>query len=121
MIDAVRVKFRKPIFSDDFPEKGMKAWLTDIKLDKKSDCYILYFDFSDFEKENDKYLKEIYYENKLTREKGLYKDMYTAKEAGYYNSKYSVYFGDGFKSVKENELELEEYLINLDYKEPEEE
>ena len=56
MVDAIKVQFLKPIFEDDFVEKGMNAWLTDIEWDSKENCYNLYFDFSDFEVENDKYL-----------------------------------------------------------------
>lgn len=87
MIEAVRVMFIKQIHKDDFPEKGMKAWLTDVVKDNAAECWKLYFDFTDFEKENDKYLKSVYYISSMN-EKG------TAKEAGYYKNKYSTYFGD---------------------------
>lgn len=46
MVEAIPVQFLKPIFEDDFVEKGMKAWLVDVEWDGKSDCYKLYFDFT---------------------------------------------------------------------------
>lgn len=94
IIDAVQVQFLQPIFEDDFVEKGMKAWLTDIEWDEHHDCYKLYFDFTEFEAENFKYFKEHYYSNRVTREKNLpEKSFYTAIEAGCYSPKYNVFFG----------------------------
>lgn len=94
MTDAVKVKFLKQIFEEDFPEKGMIAWLTDIEWDSGYDCYNLFFDFREFEEHNDKYFKEVYWPNihtkKLEAETG--RKLFTAKEAGCYNPKYSVYF-----------------------------
>jgi len=87
MVEAVQVQFLKPIFEDDFPEKGMKAWLTDVEWDTSTSCYKLYFDFTDFEAENLKYFKETYWPNNKT---GTDKSFYTAIEAGYYTPKYSV-------------------------------
>jgi hypothetical protein len=94
MIDAVQVQFIKPIFEDDFVEKGMKAWLTDVEWDTRTnDCYKLYFDFSDFETENAKYFKQSYYANLATKNKGLpVRPFYTALEADQYEPKYSVHF-----------------------------
>jgi hypothetical protein len=94
MVDAVKVQFLKQIFEEDFVEKGMKAWLTDVEWWQPSDCYRLYFDFTDFEAENLKYFKESFYANKFTQEQGLpEKPYYTAIEAGEYRAKYWVYFG----------------------------
>lgn len=108
MIEAKKVIFLKPIFEDDFPEKGMKAWLTDIVLMDRDECYKLYFDFTEFEEENEKYFKADYYD-----ENGV--ACLTAKERGMYNPKYSVYFGDVHKSEDENDKELKEYLVGLKY------
>lgn len=98
MVDAVRVQFLKQflkqIFEEDFVEKGMKAWLTDVEWSAPDESYKLYFDFTDFEAENLKYFKESFYANKSTREQGLpEKPYYTAIEAGGYRAKYWVYFG----------------------------
>lgn len=91
MVDAIKVQFLKPIFEDDFPEKGMVAWLTDVEWDNKTSCYRLYFDFTEFEAQNDKYFKEQYYSNIHTKELPK-KSFYTAKEAGMYSPKYNVLF-----------------------------
>lgn len=90
MIDAIKVQFLKPIFEDDFPERGMTAWLT--KIDRDDDCWKLYFDFTEFEAINDKYFIETYHNSsKQYRENGgEIKGKYTAKEAGQYTPKYSV-------------------------------
>lgn len=106
MIEAKKVVFLKSIFEYDFPEKGMKAWLTDIVKDINSDCFKLYFDFTDFEKENEKYFKADYYD-----ENGI--PSLTAKEIGIYNPKYSVYFGDTNMSIEKIEEELKKYLKEL--------
>lgn len=66
MIDAIPVQFLKPLFEDDFVERGMKAWLTKIEWDEGADCYNLFFDFKDFEEENDKYFTECYRPNRHT-------------------------------------------------------
>jgi hypothetical protein len=103
MVDAIKVQFLKPIFEDDFPEKGMKAWLTDIEYHDNNQCYKLHFDFTDFEAENEKYFKAEYYDNNGT-------PCLTAKEIGMYTPKYSVYFGDlDWDASKMNE-ELEKCL-----------
>ena len=91
MIDAVKVKFVQQIFEDDFPEKGMIAWLTDVEWEM--DCYKLFFDFSEFDIYNDKYFKQVYRPNKYTSHlESTGRKMFTAKESGNYNPKYSVYF-----------------------------
>ena len=101
MIDAIKVQFIKPIFEDDFVEKGMKAWLTDVEWDSNCKYYRLYFDFTDFEAVNEKYFKRCYHPNRLTAEIETATDrrLFTAREAGLYDSKYSVYLsvGDGEK------------------------
>lgn len=117
---AVKVRFKKPIFEEDFVEKGMIAWLTDIEWCEKASCYQLYFDFEDFEEENKKYFKRTYYSNISTKEgvaKGLFKEnrLYTAIEAGIYDPKYSSYFSikDDCRNDRFLELELLEYLHRL--------
>lgn len=106
MIEAKKVVFLKSIFEDDFPEKGMKAWLTDIVKDENSECFKLYFDFTEFEKENEKYFKADYYDDNNV-------PCLTAKEAGLYNPKYSVYFGDIDMTMEEIEEELKKYLKEI--------
>lgn len=93
-IDAIKVKFKKPIFEDDFPEKGMKAWLVDVEWSTREQCYRLYFDFSDFEEDNAKYFKAVYHPNIYTKEIEAQtgRNKFTAIEAGCYNPKYDVYF-----------------------------
>lgn len=111
MVDAIKVKFLKPIFEDDFPEKGMTAWLTDVEWDEKISCYKLYFDFTEFEAENDKYFKECYYLNIHTA--GLQeKKLYTAKEAGMYSPKYSVYFSVESSLDKRNDIGFSEEITD---------
>ena len=93
-VDAIQVQFLKPIFEDDFPEKGMRAWLTDVEWDSNCKYYQLYFDFTDFEAVNEKYFKRRYHPNRHTTEIEAATDrrLFTAREAGLYDSKYSVYF-----------------------------
>lgn len=102
MVDAVKVQFLKPIFEDDFVERGMTAWLTGIEYNDTVDCYELFFDFSDFEEINDKYFRESYYPNVHTALLPK-KPKYTAKEAGMYNPKYSVYLSVG-KGERDDDL-----------------
>lgn len=94
MVDAIMVQFLKPIFEDDFVEKGMTAWLTDVEWDNSNEGYKLYFDFTDFEEQNEKYFKLVYGSNYHTEALQLDRreNKYTAKEAGYYTQKYSVYY-----------------------------
>jgi hypothetical protein len=107
MLEAVKVVFLKQIFEEDFPECGMKAWLTMVEKDTESDCWILYFDFSEFESENDKYFIEVYYANIHTPKDG--RILFTAKEAGMYRPKYSAFFGDTTNGVS-FEDQISEYL-----------
>jgi len=112
MLDAIKVQFLKPIFEDDFVERGMTAWLTGIEWSDNTDCYKLFFDFKDFESENDKYFKETYYPNSSTRALLAVKDMYTAKEAGMYTPKLQCYLsvsGDKRDDEKFAE-EIKQYL-----------
>ena len=116
MLDTVKVQFLKPIFEDDFVERGMKAWLTSVEWCVREKCYELTFDFSEFEEGNIKYFKESYYENICTRKLNLDKEFYTAIEAGCYTSKYSVYFsvkGDSQDDVEFNKSIIE-YLKVID-------
>lgn len=107
MNTAVKVKFKESIFEEDFPEPGMIAWLTSIAKTTEG-CYKLTFNFSEFEERNDKYLTEVYYE---TRHTDNSKELYTAKEAGYYNNRYTVYYGcTETLTEEENMLLLEKHL-----------
>lgn len=102
---ALLVLFKKPIFEDDFPEVGMKAWLTKIVKDKNSECYKLYFDFEEFFEYNKKYFTADYYDKNGTPcQTALENDMYPK------NHKYSVYFGSTDKTIEENETDLRTYL-----------
>ena len=96
-VDASQVQFLKPICEEDFPEKGMQAWLTDVEWDSRHACYQLFFDFTDFEALNEKYFKRCYHPNRHTAEIEAATDrrLFTAREAGHYDSKYSVYFSVG--------------------------
>lgn len=103
---AIKVRFRREIFEDDFPEAGMKAWLTKIEYYKSVGCYKLHFDFTEFEDRNEKYLTADYYdENHIPR--------LTAREVGLYSNKYSAYFGDDYDPETLNE-ELAKYLEVID-------
>ena len=115
MVSAVKVQFKKPIFEDDFVEKGMTAWLTDITWEEGHECYKLFFDFTEFEEINDKYFKQAYYPNVHTRSVSTTRQLFTAKEAGLYEPKYSVYFSISI-DVRNDELfekEIVEYLKEL--------
>lgn len=116
IVDAIKVQFLRPIFEDDFPDKGMKAWLTDIEWSDQDGCYILYFDFTDFLEENKKYFKECYYPNRHTKElEESGRILFTALEAGYYEPKYSVYFsvGEGRDDAAFTE-EIKNYLREVE-------
>jgi hypothetical protein len=106
MVDAIKVQFLKPIFEDDFPEKGMKAWLTDIIKFDHDECYKLYFDFTEFEDHNAKYFKADYFD-----ENGV--ECKTAIDMGYYTPKYSVYFGDVAWDKGKLNHELQKYLREI--------
>ena len=115
LVDAIQVQFLKPIFEDDFPEKGMWAWLTDVEWDSDCKYYRLYFDFTDFEAVNEKYFKRCYNPNRHTAEIEAATDrrLFTAREAGYYDSKYSVYFSVGdaqHRNDAEFAEEIKKYL-----------
>ena len=94
MVSAIKVQFLKPFYEDDFVEKGMVAWLTDIEWYDRDHCYKLFFDFSGFEKENDKYFKETYYSNRFSSALAEVtgRSLFTAKETGNYRPKYSADF-----------------------------
>ena len=109
MVSAVKVQFLKPIFEDSFVERGMKAWL--IKIEKCDDMYNLYFDFTEFEKENDKYLTSCFFMPGSFNEK-----LGTAKEAGCYFNKDSYYFSTSEDNNTNDELfakEISEYIIEI--------
>lgn len=93
----------------------MIAWLTGIEWVPDYDCYNLFFDFREFEEYNDKYFKEVFWSNihtkKLEAETG--RKLFTAKESGNYNPKYSVYFN--VSSLEKDdalfEEEIKKYLM----------
>lgn len=105
IVDAIKVQFLQPIFEDDFVEKGMTAWLTDVEWDTGSQCYNLYFDFSDFEDINLKYFKRVFHPNRHTATipgaEG--RKLFTAFEAGQYEPKYSVYFSCGDMETRDDD------------------
>jgi hypothetical protein len=109
MVSAIKVRFLKSIFEDDFTEKGMIAWLTDIQWSSTCHCYVLFFDFTEFEEENDKYFKASYFPNSRTKEIAYKtgRELFTAKESGEYYPKYSVYFSVSTDS-QDDELFAEE-------------
>jgi hypothetical protein len=116
MVEAIKVQFLKPIFEDDFPDKGMTAWLTDVTWDDKSGCYNLWFDFEEFEALNKKYFKADYYPNIHTKdiERETGRKLFTALEAGMYTPKYSVYFsvaGNSDSDDESFEKEILDYLL----------
>lgn len=114
MTEAIKVRFRKPIFEEDFPEKGMVAMLTDVEWHNGADCYKLYFDFTEFEQENLKYFKADYFPNsstaKLQAETG--RTSFTAIETGNYDPKYWAYFSlcTDVQDDAQFEKEIEQYL-----------
>ena len=108
MIDAIKVQFLQPVFEDDFPERGMKAWLTGIERLKSKGCWRLYFDFSDFEQENEKYLRAVYYDDKGCA-------TLTAKQNGLYTNKYDVFFGDlDVNKFGTFEEQINKYLMRIE-------
>ena len=117
MIDAVRVQFIRPIFEDDFVERGMQAWLTGVEWCERSKCYELFFDFTEFEAVNAKYFRETYYPNARTARLGVDKSKYTAQEAGQYSPKYSVNFSVGREEVRDDMgfvLAIQDYLREVE-------
>jgi hypothetical protein len=118
MIDAVKVQFIKPIFEDDFAEKGMTAWLTDVIWAEGDECYELYFDFFEFEAENAKYFKPVYYGNRHTTEieDATGRELFTAIETGNYDPKYTAYFSvqSGQRNDAEFAKEIKKYLREVE-------
>ena len=106
-VDAIQVQFLKPIFEGDFVEKGMKAWLVDVEWNSNYKYYRLYFDFTDFEAVNEKYFKRRYNPNRHTAEieAATGRRLFTAREAGCYDSKYSVCVSVG-DAQHRNDLEF---------------
>lgn len=107
----IKVLFLKPISEEDFPERGMTAWLTDVFWEDDYKGYNLSFDFTEFEEENENYLPEVYYPNIYTISLP-YKERYTAKEAGIYSNKYSVYFylKNNIRDDEQFAIEIQRYL-----------
>ena len=119
MIDAIKVQFIKPIFEDDFVEKGMKAWLVDIEWAAEVQCYKLFFDFTEFEAENDKYFKATFYPNCHTKalEEATGRTLFTAKESGWYTPKYFAYLSVGEGKQRDDVAfarEITEYLREVE-------
>ena len=117
MVGAVKVQFKKFIFEDDFVERGMTAWLTDVEWEQGSECYKLYFDFTEFEDINDKYFKQSYHPNRHTASISTDRSTFTAKEAGCYDPKYSVYFSCGNMTTRDDAAfaeTIKEYLRVVD-------
>lgn len=115
IIDAIKVQFIQPIFEDDFVEKGMTAWLTDVVWDSRHSCYNLYFDFTDFEDINAKYFKRVFHPNRHTANvpNSEGRKLFTAHEAGMYESKYSVYFSCGTDDTRDDDAfarDIKKYL-----------
>ena len=114
MISAIQVQFCDVIIEDDFVEKGMKAWLTGIDWDPGHECYVLYFDFSDFEQHNAKYFRRTYFGNRHTNEieEKTGRTLFTAIETGNYDPKYSVYFSLSSDACDDElfKVEIQNYL-----------
>lgn len=115
MVGAIKVQFLQQLCEEDFPEKGMLAWLTDVQWDLEYECYKLFFDFTEFEDQNDKYFKAVFYPNRhteqLARETG--RTAFTAKESGNYTAKYFVYFSAGNMTDRDDaafEAEIQKFL-----------
>lgn len=118
ILDAIKVQFLEPIFEDDFVERGMKAWLTAVEWSERAECYELFFDFSEFEEENNKYFKATFYPTPRTQElqQTTGRKRFTAKEAGMYNPKYSVFFSieSGGRDDLAFERDIANYLRTVD-------
>lgn len=113
MVEAKKVVFLKPIFEDTFVERGMMAWLTGVEWNDSNECYQLFFDFSEFEKENAKYFRASYYPNRKTEEleAATGRTLFTAIEAGYYSAKSHDYFSVGdVRDDAKFTKEITEYL-----------
>ena len=82
----------------------MKARLTKIERTDKN-CWKLYFDFTEFGEENDKYMTADYFDKNRN-------PILTAKQVGSYNNKYDVYFGD-LISEETFGQQISEYLKEL--------
>ena len=107
----IKVEFKKYIFEDDFPDTGMRAYLTHAFFSEKDECYKLFFDFTEFFEYNKPLFEEAYYPNKDTRKLGVDKDMYTAIEAGWYSHQYSVFFS--ISTNNEDDAVFEKEIMNF--------
>jgi hypothetical protein len=115
MVAAVRVRIAKPIDPDSWVEKGMVAWLTDIVWNDRAMCYELFFDFTDFEPINLKYLKRTYFPNSRTAAVSTTRQVFTAIEAGMYDPYQSAYLSVPSDTRNDAEFEqyIQQYLIRL--------
>lgn len=115
IIEAKKVIFLEAIHEDDFTERGMKAYLTKIEFDEVAGdetVFKLYFDFTEFEEENDKYLINAYYPNIHTNKLNSDKSLFDAKEAGIYTNKYMAYHSE--RNFDGTLRELEKYIREID-------
>ena len=110
LVVAKEVVFLKSFCEDvDFVERGMKAWLTKIERNEKytddtGETFDLYFDFTEFEDRNDKYLTKVFYANSDSGTRALV----TAKESGNYSNKISCML---FVPARHNfDMTLQEYV-----------
>lgn len=110
----IKVKFKKSIFDDSFIEEGMCAYLTKVSVEEKySDpedtVYELHFNQEPFMEHNEILLTECYYQNKYTGYNGD-KKLYTAKEAGCFDKRWSDYM-DVFKGQTFEEVASEYFEV----------
>lgn len=115
MIEAVEVVFKKPIFEEDFVERGMSGWLTGIEWDDRHGCYELYFYFGEHFDQNLKYFREVYHPNKYTTsiQANTGRSLFTAIEANMYTPYLKINYsveGD-VRDDKKLARELMRYLL----------
>lgn len=108
----IKVKFKQAIFEDSFIEEGMYAYLTKVSLDEdygNEVVYELHFNQEPFMEHNEILLTECYYQNKNTGYSGN-KELYTAKEAGCFDKRWSDYMdvfkGQTFEEVAKQYFEV---------------
>jgi hypothetical protein len=81
----IGVRFRKPIFDDDFVEAGMRAWFTGFEVYPDGEIKLFFYFGADDYNHNKRLFRKAYYKN------GDKNTLVTAEEAGYYEEYYSVY------------------------------
>lgn len=108
----IKVKFKQAIFEDSFIEEGMIAYLTKVSLDEdygNEVVYELHFNQEPFIEHNETLLTECYYQNKYTGY-SVNKELYTAKEAGCFDKRWSDYM-DVFKGQTFEEVANEYFEV----------